>query len=252
MKCVLARLLLLLDTAWTPTESVLWECSATGRATWEQLLRAVTALYYKNGGFSVLGSCSSILAGETCCEERNLTLRSISHRADEGKQQPPSGSHNVRKQAKTAILWLFFSLWSLVSWLLSPSGWKHCKSLIQKRQGHEDNWISLLFNESAVQIIKGFRSWQESSMLMGLITQVLLPWFSLAENSNNSFPPLQNWIHERLSSASIIEILYIFQRELKMHGSVDRDQLSNAWSSRCHHLLSSHLFLILTVFFLVF
>lgn len=138
VKRVLARLLLLLDTVWTPTQSMLWECSATGRAAWEQLLQGVTALYHKNGAFSVLGSCSSVPAEEMFCEERNLTLRSVSHRAAEGKQQPPSSSHNVKRQAKMAIPWLFFSLWSLVSWLLSPSGWKHCKSLIQKQQGHED------------------------------------------------------------------------------------------------------------------
>lgn len=159
-----------------------WFLSAVGRATWEWLLWAVTALCYKNTSFSVLRFHSSMPTGEVCSDEGEVTLRSISYQAAEGKEQPPRSSHKVKKQAKVAIPWLFFSLCSLVSQLLSPSGWQCCESLFQKWQGHEGAQISLLFNESVVQIIKGFRSWQKSSTYMDLITQVLLPWFSLGKN----------------------------------------------------------------------
>lgn len=179
VKCVLARLLLLQDTVWTPTDFFLrW----AGLPESDCCGQSVTALCYKNTSFSVLRFHSSMPTGEVCSDEGEVTLRSVSYRAAEGKEQPPRSSHKVKKQAKVAIPWLFFSLCSLVSQLLSPSGWQCCESLFQKWQGHEGTQTSLLFNESVVQIIKGFRSWQKSSTYMDLITQVLLPWFSLVKN----------------------------------------------------------------------
>lgn len=91
---------------------------AVGTATGEYLPQAVTALCYKNSGFGVLRSHSSIPTGEMCCKERNVTLKPVSHRAAEGKQQPPITSHSVKKQAKTVIL--FFCLRCLMSQLWAP------------------------------------------------------------------------------------------------------------------------------------
>lgn len=142
-----------------------------GRATWELLLWAVTALCYKNTCFSVLRSCASMPTGEMWSDEGKVTLRSSSQREAEGKEQPPSSSHKVKKQAKVQFHG-YFSAYAVTNF--EPL--RLAESLFWKWQGHESTQTSLLFNESVVQIIKGFRNWQESSTYgfdnSGLITLI--------------------------------------------------------------------------------